>query len=77
MEDRYATLSAGRGQVHFRWTRRADGGWVCQEMWGRTTRSGREVEKNLDQLMTRAFDREADCRQALRRAAKAWLYDHS
>ncbi len=77
MENRYDTLSAGRGRIHFRWSQRADGKWVRVEMWGRTSRSGREVEKNLDHLITRAFDSEADCRRALQRAAKAWLYQHS
>ena len=46
-------------------------------MWGVTERSGGAVEKNLDHLVTGAFDSERECRQALERAAKAWLHEHN
>ncbi len=77
MLKRYGTISAGRGEVHFSWTQRDDGSWVRDTMWGRTSKSGEAVEKSLDHLMTRSFDNESECRLALQRAAKAWLYDHS
>ena len=76
MAKRYETISAGRGMAHFSWTQRDDGAWVRDTMWGRTSKSGAVVEKNLDHLMTRSFSSETECRVALRRAAKAWLYEH-
>ncbi len=76
MAQRLRTLTAGRGRVTFEWAQREDGKWVRQAMWGVSARSGAAVEKNLDHLVTAAFDDEADCRDALERAAKAWLHEH-
>lgn len=76
MAKHYETLSAARGEVHFSWRCEDDGRWVRDSIWGRTSRSGSSVEKNLDHLVTRAFDSEEACREALRRAAKGWLHEH-
>ena len=76
MAERWRTMTAGRGRVSFGWDRRPDGKWARTTMFGVTERSGAAVEKNLDHLMTAAYDSEAECRRALERAAKAWLYEH-
>ena len=68
--------AGGRGEVHFSWVRRDDGRWAAEAMWGRTSRSGAPVEKSLDHLATGSYDTEAECRAALERAARSWLYEH-
>ncbi len=77
MAKRWRQRVDGRGRIGFGWERRADGKWVRTTMWGVTERSGGAVEKNLDHLVTGAFDSERECRQALERAAKAWLHEHN
>ena len=76
MTKRWRELVDGRCRVSFSWQQRDDGKWVRDAMWGRAERSGGAVEKNLDHLVTGAFESEQDCRRALERAAKAWLHQH-